>query len=64
MDEESKFIMNFGIEDIHLLYHCVCKRIENWEGYPSRHRFEQEHLHYLKTELYKAVLDFKFNCGE
>ena len=60
MDEESKFIMDFGIEDIHLLYDCVCRRIQNWEGAPSRHPFEQEHLSKLKSELYKAILDFKF----
>ena len=63
-EEESKFVMDCNIEDIHLLYHCVCKRIETWEGFPSRHPFEQEHLGYLKTELYKAILDFKFSGGE
>jgi hypothetical protein len=60
MEEESKFIMDFSIEDIHLLYDCVCRRIQNWEGAPSRHPFEQEHLSKLKSELYKAILDFKF----
>lgn len=64
MDEnEPKFIMDFSVEDIYLLYHCVCKRIETWEGSPSRHPFEQEHLHFLKTELYKAVLDFKYKLN-
>ena len=52
--------MDFNIEDIHLLYDCVCRRIQNWEGAPSRHPFEQEHLSKLKSELYKAILDFKF----
>ena len=61
MDEElSQFHLDFEIEDIHLLYHCVCKRIETWEGFPSRHPQEQEHLYYLKGELYKCILDFKF----
>ena len=63
MDEESDFVMDFSIEDVHLLYDCVCRRIENWEGAPSRHPFEQEHLYHLKTQLYKAILDFKFNYG-
>jgi len=58
--EEDTFYMDFSIEDIHLLYHCVCKRIETWEGHPSRHPQEQEHLYKLKSELYKAILDFKF----
>ena len=59
--EESPFILDFGIEDIHLLYHCVCKRLEAWEGSPARPAYEQEHLWYLKNELYKAILDYKFH---
>lgn len=59
-NDSSTFQLNLQIEDIHLLYHCVCKRIETWEGYPSRHPQEQEHLNYLKSELYKCILDFKF----
>jgi hypothetical protein len=53
--------MDLSIEDIHLLYRCVCKRLETWEGSPARHPSEQEHLWYLKSELYKAVLDYKFH---
>ena len=60
MNEEPDFYFDFSIEDIHLLYHCVCKRIETWEGYPSRHPTEQEHLQHLKMELYKGILDFKY----
>ena len=59
--EESPFILDFGIEDIHLLYHCVCKRLETWEGSPARPAYEQEHLWHLKNELYKAILDYKFH---
>ena len=62
--ENDPFYMDFSIEDIHLLYHCVNKRIETWEGFPSRHPTEQEHLNYLKNELYRAILDYKFNCME
>ncbi len=58
--EQESFYMDFDIEDIRLLYHCVCKKIENWEGYPSRPIMEQTHLCYLKTELYKVILDHKF----
>ena len=53
-----------SIEDIHLLYHCVCKRLETWEGSPSRHPFEQEHLWKLRDHLYRCILDFKFNYME
>lgn len=47
--------------DIHLLYHCVCERLKNWEGYPARPAEEQEHLWSLKNNLYRVVLDHKFN---
>lgn len=60
-DEEDAFVLDFSIEDIHLLYHCVCKRIENWEGHPSRHPMEQDHLYDLKNDLYRCILDHKFH---
>lgn len=56
--------LDFSIEDIHLLYHCVEKRLESWEGYPSRHPFEQEHLVSLKSSLYKIILEYKFKYSE
>ena len=61
MDEELPFVLDFNIEDVHLLYHCVCRRIETWEGHPSRHPYEQEHLYHLKNEIYKCILDYKFH---
>jgi len=60
-DEEDAFVLDFSIEDIHLLYHCVCKRLETWEGSPSRHPSEQEHLWELKNNLYRCILDHKFH---
>lgn len=56
-----EFVLDFNIEDIYLLYECVCWRLETWQGYPARPPMEQEHLNYLKTELYKAVLQSKFS---
>ena len=56
MNEEEKYDyqVSLKIEDIHLLHHCVLKRIENWEGAPSRHPTEQEHLWYLSCLLYTS----------
>lgn len=48
-------------EDVNLLYHCVCKRLENWEGSPARPAEEQEHLWSMKHGLYRVVLDHKFH---
>jgi hypothetical protein len=64
MNEDSDYVFNFTVEDVHLLYHCVCKRLETWEGFPARPAYEQEHLWHLKNELYKGVLDFKFKYME
>ena len=54
------YSVNLTIEDIHLLHHCVCKRIETWGGSPARHPSEQEHLWYLRDSLYRMVLEYKF----
>ena len=64
MNEDSDYVFNFTVEDVHLLYQCVCKRLETWEGSPARPAYEQEHLWHLKNELYKGVLDFKFKYME
>ena len=33
--EDYDYQVNLRIEDIRLLYHCVQKRIETWEGSPA-----------------------------
>jgi len=58
---EENYTLDLSIEDVHLLYDCVVRRIETWEGHPSRHPSEQEHLHYLKDWLYRLILEYKFN---
>ena len=45
-ENDFDYQVNLSIEDIHLLHYCVLKRIETWEGSPSRHPQEQEHLWY------------------
>ena len=65
MDENTpSYNLDLDIEDIHLLYQCVCKRIETWEGYPARHPMEQEHLDYLKNWLYRLILEYKFDSTQ
>jgi len=58
---EENYILDLSIEDVHLLYDCVVRRIETWEGHPSRHPSEQEHLYYLKDWLYRLILEYKFS---
>ena len=59
-EDDYDYQVSLRIEDIHLLHHCVLKRLETWEGSPSRHPTEQEHLWYLRDSLYRMILEYKF----
>jgi hypothetical protein len=64
MNEEEDtydYTVDLKIEDIHLLHHCVVKRLETWEGSPARDATEQEHLWYLRDSLYRMILEYKFD---
>lgn len=63
-DEDLTCSIDFSIEDIHLLYHCVCRRIDTWEDDPTNHPFEEEHLYAMKDWLYRAILEYKFHFME
>jgi len=57
-DENLPYIeLQFGIEDLHLLYKSVSVHLEKWPGGDVD---EQKRLSYLKNFLYKAVLEYKF----
>ena len=58
---EFDYQVNLRIEDVHLLHHCITKRIENWEGSPSRPAEEQEHLWYLRDSMYRMILEYRFD---
>ena len=60
MKNVPKFQLNIGIEDVHLLYHCVCNRIENEKESPSNHPQEKKRLLKLKDVLYRMILEYKF----
>ena len=60
-DDDIYYNISLPYEDLRLLYDCVLKTIETWPGHPARPASEQEHLWYLRDELYKAVLDYRFN---
>jgi len=61
MEEDQPFILDFDINDVFLLHDCVKKRLETWEGSPARPPEEQEHLWALRDNLYRCILDYKFN---
>ena len=59
--EYGDYSVCMKIEDIRLLYDCVLRRIEKWEGPPARPASEQEHLWYLRDSLYRMILDYQFH---
>ena len=61
MRKEPDYSIDLSIEDIRLLYECVRKRIERWEGAPARPVEEQEHLWYMRDSLYRIILDYQFH---
>jgi len=63
MEEQNDYDyeVKLRIEDVRLLYHCVQKRIDTWEGSPARPWGEQEHLWYLRDSMFRMILDYKYN---
>jgi hypothetical protein len=60
MKDEPDYTVDLTIQDIHLLYDCVLKRLERWEGYPARPAEEQEHLWYIRDSLYRMILEYNY----
>lgn len=58
--KEPNYSVGLSIQDVYLLHHCVIKRLEMWEGYPARPAEEQEHLWYLRDNLYRMILEYRF----
>ena len=61
-NEDLPFVeLQFGIDDLYLIYDSVKYRYEKW---PGGHPTEQERLEYLKNFLYRIVLEWKFKMIE
>jgi hypothetical protein len=57
-NEDLPYIeLQFGPEDLHLLYKSVSVHLDKWPGGDAE---EQERLQYLKNFLYRIVLEYKF----
>ena len=57
-NEDLPYIeLQFGPEDLHLLYKSVSVHLEKWPGGDAE---EQERLEYLRNFLYRIVLEYKF----
>ena len=57
-NEDLPYIeLQFGPEDLHLIYKSVSVHLDKWTGGDPE---EQERLQYLKNFLYRIVLEYKF----
>ena len=57
-DENLSYIeLQFGIEDLRLLYKSVAVHYEKWPGGDIE---EQARLDYLKNFLYRIILEWKY----
>ena len=61
-DENLSYIeLQFGIEDLRLLYKSVAVHYEKWPGGDIE---EQARLSYLKNFLYRIILEWKYEMDE
>jgi len=61
-DESLPFVeLQFGIEDLRLLYKSVAVHYEKWPGGDIE---EQARLSYLKNFLYRIILEWKYEMDE
>ena len=56
-NEDLPFVeLQFGPDDLYILYECVKYRYEKW---PGGHPDEQEELKHIQLGLHKALLDWQ-----
>ena len=62
-EEQYDYTIDLRIEDIRTLHYCVQEAIRTWPGSPARPQDEQEHMWYLRDNLYRMMLDYMFDKG-
>lgn len=61
-DESLPYVeLQFGVEDLRLLYKSVAVHYEKWTGGDIE---EQARLSYLKNFLYRIILEWKYEMDE
>ena len=61
-DESLPYVeLQFGVEDLRLLYKSICVHYEKWPGGDIE---EQARLSYLKNFLYRIILEWKYEMDE
>ena len=57
-DYRPDYNIEMSIEDIRLLYTCVCTSIASWPGGKAS---DQEDLFRVRDSLYRIILDYRFH---
>ena len=61
-DESLPYVeLQFGMEDLHLLYKSVAVHYDKW---PGGQPDEQARIGYLKNFLYRIILEYKYKYQE
>ena len=61
-DEDLPYVeLQFGMDDLYLLYESVKCHYEKW---PGGHPDQQKRLDYLKNFLYRIILEYKYKYQE
>tara|TARA_B000000441_G_C21605744_1_gene268584 strand:+ start:208 stop:423 length:216 start_codon:yes stop_codon:yes gene_type:complete len=58
--DDECYTLHLTIHDIKLLHYCVKEGIKHWPGAPARPTDEQEHMWYLRDEMFRAMMDHSF----
>ena len=59
-DDES-YRLHLSIHDIRLIHYSVQEAIKYWPGAPARPYEEQEHLWYLRDEMFRCLMEHSFH---
>ena len=61
-NEDLPFIeLQFGVEDVSLIYKSICVHLEKWPGGDAE---EQERLVFLKDFFFRVLLEYRFKIDE
>ena len=54
-DPDADFYFDFSPDDIYVLYQCVCKRLEKWEGGTHKNKKNCSKLETISTDAFYII---------
>ena len=59
-ERDDECTLHLTIHDIKLLHYCVKEGIKHWAWCSCKTFEEQEHMWYLRDEMFRAMMDHSF----